>query len=163
MLNIFSEKFNFFNHVGGTGFFFRCLVYEATLPFRLYKSLIVPTPLEAEELYTQMVFFVQPILTDRYIHRIELWVVSLKSTSSVEYGIKRLFWLSFSGASYFGLILWKLDRFALFLFTFSGIFAFLSNVLRYVKIVKNGTVDFVFEDKKVLVTILFWYFGKILD
>ena len=56
----------------------------------------VPTPLEGgggggEELYTQMVFFVQSILADRYIHLIELRLVSLKSLSSVEYGIKKIF------------------------------------------------------------------------
>ena len=34
------------------------------------EKLIVPTPLEGgEELYTQMGFFVQSILADRYIHR----------------------------------------------------------------------------------------------
>ena len=46
--------------------------------------------------------FAQTILTDRYIHHIELWVVSFKSPSSVEYGIKKMFWMSFSGASYRG-------------------------------------------------------------
>ena len=34
-------------------------------------------------------FFVQTILADRYNHRRELWVVSLESLSSVEYGIKK--------------------------------------------------------------------------
>ena len=34
--------------------------------------MIVPTPLEGEELYTQMGFFVQTILTDRYTHCPEL-------------------------------------------------------------------------------------------
>ena len=44
-----------------------------------------------EELYTQMSFFVQSILADRYIHRTELRLVSLESLSSVEYGIKKIF------------------------------------------------------------------------
>ena len=39
-----------------------------------------------EELYTQMGFFVQSILADRYIHRRELRLASLESLSSVEHG-----------------------------------------------------------------------------
>ena len=42
-----------------------------------------------EELYTQMGFFVQTILADRYIHRREMWVVSLKNWSSVKF--KKIF------------------------------------------------------------------------
>ena len=60
--------------------------------------IIVPTPLEGggggggeEELYTQIGFFVQTIFADRYIHRRELRLVSLESSSSVEYGIKKIF------------------------------------------------------------------------
>ena len=44
-----------------------------------------------EELYTQMGFFVQSILADRYNNRRELSVVSLESQSIVEYGIKKFF------------------------------------------------------------------------
>ena len=51
------------------------------------QRFFVPTPLEGEELYTQMGFFVQTILADRYIHRRELRLVSLESLSSVEYGV----------------------------------------------------------------------------
>ena len=61
---------------------------------KLYIKLIfVPTPLEGggEELCTQMGFFVQSILADRYIHRRELRLVSLESLSSVEYGFKKIF------------------------------------------------------------------------
>ena len=42
-------------------------------------------------LYTQMGFFVQTISADRYIHRRELLVVSFKSSSSVEFEIKKDF------------------------------------------------------------------------
>ena len=55
------------------------------------EDLIVPTPFEGEELYTQMGFFVQSVLADRYIHRRKLRPVSLESLSSVEYGIKKIF------------------------------------------------------------------------
>ena len=44
-----------------------------------------------EEQYTQMGFFVQSNLADRYIHRRELRLVSLESLSSGEYGIKKVF------------------------------------------------------------------------
>ena len=42
--------------------------------------------LRGEELYTQMEFFVQSIVADRYIHRRELRLLSLESLSSVENG-----------------------------------------------------------------------------
>ena len=55
------------------------------------RAFFVPTLLRGEELYTQMVFFVQSSLADRYINRRELRLVSLESLSSVEYGIKKFF------------------------------------------------------------------------
>ena len=60
---------------------------KKTLPhYTKLIDLFVPTPLEGEELQTQMgYFFVQTILSDRYIHRRELRLVSLESLSSVEY------------------------------------------------------------------------------
>ena len=62
---------------------------------------IVPTPLE--ELYTQMGFFVQSILADRYIHRREFKLVSLESLSSVEHGIKKIFLMFVLTGRYRGL------------------------------------------------------------
>ena len=58
-------------------------------------KLIVPTPLEGGGTICSTVFFVQTILTDQYIHRTQFWAVSLKSPSSAEYGIKKIFWNSF--------------------------------------------------------------------
>ena len=49
--------------------------------------------LRGEELYTQMVFFVQTIFADQYIHRRELGLVSLERSSSVECGIKKIFFI----------------------------------------------------------------------
>ena len=55
-------------------------------------TLIVPTPLEGGgTIYSTGFFFVQSIFADRYIHRRELRLVSLESSSSVEYGIKNIF------------------------------------------------------------------------
>ena len=54
-------------------------------------NFIVPTLLRVEELYTQMGFFVPWIFAARYIHRTELRLVSLESSSGVEYGIKKIF------------------------------------------------------------------------
>ena len=51
--------------------------------FKSLPKLIVSTNMWGEELYTEMGFFVQTILTDRYIHRTELRLVSLESSSSV--------------------------------------------------------------------------------
>ena len=56
-----------------------------------YVTLVVPTPLVGGRNYIlEWVFFVQSILADGYIHRRELWVVSLKSSSSVEFEIKKI-------------------------------------------------------------------------
>ena len=44
-----------------------------------------------EELYNQMGFFVQTVLADRYFHRREMWVVSLKSSHRVEFETKKDF------------------------------------------------------------------------
>ena len=57
-------------------------------------QLVVPTPLEGGMNYIlNWVFFVQSILADRYIQRRELRLVSLESLSSVEYGIKKIFFI----------------------------------------------------------------------
>ena len=53
-----------------------------------------------EELYTQMGLFVQTILTDRYIQRRELRLVSLESSSSVKYGMRKIFLFSSFAGSY---------------------------------------------------------------
>ena len=67
--------------------------------------IIVPTLLEGGgTIYSNGFFFVQSILADRYIHRRELRLVSLESLSSVEYGIKKRFFLfSFLTGRYRGL------------------------------------------------------------
>ena len=96
------------------------------------------------------VFFVQSILTDRYIHCTELRVVSFKSLSSVEYGIKKIFlnFIFYMELSRFE-VLWIIDGFPLFLFTFSRISPKISSVLlKIVKVVNKSTVDFVFRDKQ---------------
>ena len=63
---------------------------DAELSYCREVCIIVPTPtlVVMEELYTQREYFVQSILTDRYIHRKELRPVSLESPSCVEYGNK---------------------------------------------------------------------------
>ena len=54
--------------------------------------LVVSTPLEVGgTIYSNGFFFVQTIFADRYIHRRELRLVSLKSSSSIENGIKKIF------------------------------------------------------------------------
>ena len=53
--------------------------------------IIVPTPLVGGRNYILKWVFFQSILADPYIHRREMWVVSLKSSSRVEFGIKKIF------------------------------------------------------------------------
>ena len=76
-----------------------------------------------EELSTQMGFFVQTILADRYIHRRKMRVVSLKSSSSVELEIKKIFLnLVFSEELSRFKVLCEHRKFGMILFTFSLIF-----------------------------------------
>ena len=57
----------------------------------LFEMSFYSDPLVGEKLYTQMGFFVQTILADRYINPTKLRLVSLKISSSVEYEIKKIF------------------------------------------------------------------------
>ena len=53
---------------------------------------VFPTLFEGGRNYIlKWFFFVQTILADRYIRRREMWVASLKSWSSVEFKIKKMF------------------------------------------------------------------------
>ena len=93
------------------------------------------------------IFFVQSIFTDRYIHRRKLWVVSIKSPSTVNYGIKKIF-LNF--VFYRELsrleVLWIVDGNQLFLFTFSGFLRkFSSILLKFVNFYNNKVVGFPFQ------------------
>ena len=72
-------------------------MYFSVSSFYLFRPL-----LRGEELYTQF-FFVQTIFADRYINRRELRLVSLESSSSAEYGNKKIFLFSFFTGSYRGL------------------------------------------------------------
>ena len=68
-----------------------CFFRKAPPCFSKSVWLLFRPLLKGEELYTQLVFFVQSIFADRYIHRRELRLVSLESLSSVKYGIKLTF------------------------------------------------------------------------
>ena len=73
--------------------------FSPTTPYTTLKSnlsvvlipLIVPTLLRGRNYILKWVFFVPWIFADRYIHRRELRLVSLESSSSVEYEIKKVF------------------------------------------------------------------------
>ena len=89
-----------------------------------------------------------------------LWVASLKSPSSLEYGIKKFFWISYFAGSYWGFeviegvieVFWIIDWFPMFLLTLSGISPKISSILiKIVKIVNNSTVNFIFRDRKSIV------------
>ena len=88
--------------------------------FKIEWKFFVPTPLDGGRNYIlNWDFFVHTILADRYIHRRELWVLSLKNPSSLAYWITKIFWISFSRAIYQSLIFCEhTGWFALFLFTF---------------------------------------------
>ena len=86
---------------------------------------IVMTPLVGGgTIYSNGFFFVQTILVDRYIHRTEMLVVSLKSSSSVEFEYKKNFWnfVFFDKLSRFK-VLCEHVIFGMILFTVWGIFA----------------------------------------
>ena len=65
-------------------------LFDAIKAKKLYGkiSVIVPTHMRGEELYTQMGFLVRTILADRYIHRREL--EPLERSSSEEYEIEKI-------------------------------------------------------------------------
>ena len=110
--------------------------------------------MRGEELYTQMVFFVQTILADRYNNRRELWVVPVESPSSVDYGIKKIFsiFAFYRELSRFK-ILWILDVFQLscFIHIFTKFLSiltkFLSILSKYVRIVNCSVIDLISKDK----------------
>ena len=72
----------------------------------------IPTLVGREELYTQLGFFVQSILADRYVHRRELWVVSLESTYIQKHRNKKHFRISFFYSELLRFeIVWIIDSF----------------------------------------------------
>ena len=74
-------------------------------------------------IYSNDFFFVQTILADRFIHRREMLALSLKSSSSVEFEIKRFFYYRFffKELSRFE-VLCEHVIFGMILFTIWGIF-----------------------------------------
>ena len=80
--------------------------------FSQIYGIFVPTPLVGGRNYIlKWVFFVPWILADRYIHRREMCVVSLKSSSSVEFEIKKIFlnFVFFRGVIENSSFMWTLD------------------------------------------------------
>ena len=106
-------------------------------------------------------FFFQTILADRYIHRRELRLVSLETSSSVEYGIKKIFsiFVFYWELSEFKLLR-KLKRIPLFLFTFSVTLTKLSStLLKFVKVLTNNVIGFKDKDREgspICFTRVFW-------
>ena len=54
-------------------------------------------------------FFVQTILVDRYIHRRGMRIVSLKSSSSVKFEVKKIFWFFCRGVTEDWRFVWTRD------------------------------------------------------
>ena len=113
-----------------------------------------------------MVFFVPLIFADRYIHRRELRLVSSESSSSVEYGIKKIFliFVFYRELSRFKLLR-KLVNLRCFYSHFPELLPKFSPIfLKFVKIFKNSFVDFIFKDKQALLIVLIKFlWSKILD
>ena len=98
--------------------------------------------------------FVHTILADWYNNRRELWVVSLESLSSEEYGFKKIFSIfAFYRELSNSKVLWILEVIQLFLFTFlneflSNLTKFLSIMLKFVKIVNISVIDFISKARR---------------
>ena len=134
-------------------------------PF-LGEKLSCSDPLEGGGTIYSNGFFCSVNFRDRYIHRRELRLVSSESSSSVEYGIKKIFLIF---GFYRELSRFKLLRklvnshcfysnFPEFLPKFSPI------LLKFVKIFKNSVVDFISKDKQALLIVLIKFlWSKILD
>ena len=68
-------------------------------------EIFVPTPLVTGRKYRlKWVFFVQTILADRYIHHGEMPVISLKSSSKVEFETKKKNFVFFEALSWFKIL-----------------------------------------------------------
>ena len=107
--------------------------FAALFHEKVIFGIFVSTPLEGwgggGTIYSNGFFFVQSILADRYNNRRELWVVSLKSCSSVEYGNKKIIWSSVFYRELSSLkLLWILDVFQLFHSDFDQIFVNLDQI-----------------------------------
>ena len=64
------------------------ITHKCSVSYLAEAIFFVPTPLEGGgTMYSNGIFFVQTISADRYIRRRDLRLVSLESSSSVEYGI----------------------------------------------------------------------------
>ena len=100
-------------------------------------------------IYSTGFIFVQSILADRYIHHRELRLVSLKSFSSVEYGIKKIFWFSFLTGRYRGLNFRENRVNSVdFIHLFSEFFIKIWRILmKFNKTFHENVVDFPFKDK----------------
>ena len=117
---------------------------------KVFQLLFVPTPLEGGgTIYSTGFFFVQSILADRYIHRRELRLVSLESLSTVEYEIKKIFWLSFLTGRY-RCLNFRENRVNSvdFIHLFSEFLTKISPILiKFNKIFLKNVVDFTVKDK----------------
>ena len=90
-------------------------------------------------------------------------MVSIKSPSSLKYGIIKIFLIRFSRASYRGLNVCEYytdlrsfySHFPEFLPKISSI------LLKDVKILNNSFVDFIFKDTKFFLIILLYFFAEI--
>ena len=102
-----------------------------------------------EVLYTQIGFFVQTILADQYNHCREIWVISLKSPSSVEYGYRKTFSIF---AFYWEIsrykILWILYLIQLHFSHFRYFDLILDNFDKICQKIENcSVIDFISEDR----------------
>ena len=82
--------------------FFKGRVVKIVNKVMLLSNFLFGPLLRGGTIYSNGFFYGQSIWTGRYTQRRELWVVSFKSPSSVEYEIKKIL-ISFSRASYRGL------------------------------------------------------------
>ena len=108
-------------------------------------------------------FFVQSIFADRYIHRRELRLVSLESSSNVEYGIKKIFliFVFYRELSRFKLRGLKYSEFTLFYSHFPKFLPNFSSILiKFLEIFKNKVVDFVLRTNKPCWLFWFNFFGQ---
>ena len=145
------KKFNQFSAI--TICQFRQFSFFHQLPIGDYHNcflFIVPVSLEGGGTIYSNGFFLTIFRRSIYSsNRVE--TVSLESSSSVVYGIKKIFLFKVFTGSYRGLNF----TIELFLFTFSGIFAYFSSILlKFIKILRNDVFDFVFNDRNALLNIL---------
>ena len=104
--------------------------------------------------YMLYCFFGQLFLTNRYVHRTELWIVSSEKLFIVQFIIKKLFWIRVFH------FFTKLRRFKI-LWIFEFYTLLLSTVSEFLQMFTLKVIDSYLQCHRRIVESFYWFFGLI--